>query len=62
MIGIDYNGFEGVELRTLTVQGSQREFYLFDNALKGTKLKLLRRSANLAVLGRVGAIEGGTFM
>ena len=54
IVGIDYNGLEGVGLDTITVLGNIPEFYLFDNALKDTKIREFRRSRNIVLVGKVG--------
>ena len=41
IVGIDYNGFENVEIDTLTIKGNAQTFYLLDKSLHNTHLKTL---------------------
>ena len=46
IVGIDYNGFENLEIDTLTILGSG-DFYLLDKALSNTSIKIIKHSSNL---------------
>ena len=47
IVGIDYNGFENVEIDTLTIKGNEQTFYLLDNSLHNSNLKKLEYSASV---------------
>ena len=46
IVGIDYNGFENLEIDTLTISGSG-DFYLLDKALSNTSIKIIKHSSAL---------------
>ena len=39
IVGLDYNAFEDVKLKSLWITGPPQDFYLLDNCLKGTELQ-----------------------
>ena len=47
IVGIDYNGFEDVEIDTLTIKGNAQTFYLLDKSLHNTHLKTLAYSKDI---------------
>ena len=47
IVGIDYNGFENIEINTLTIKGNNQIFYLLDNSLHNTQLQILEHSASI---------------
>ena len=47
IVGIDYNGFENVEIDTLTIKGNEQTFYLLDNSLHNSKLQTLEHSKDI---------------
>jgi hypothetical protein len=47
IVGIDYNGFENVEIDTLTIKGQSQIFYLLDNSLHNSNLQKLERSSGI---------------
>lgn len=49
IVGIDYNGFENVELDTFTIRGNIDTFYLLDNSLSNTSLKTLKYSKGIVL-------------
>ena len=46
-MGIDYNGFENVEIDTLTIKGQPQTFYFLDKSLHNSNLQKLEHSANV---------------
>ena len=52
--GLDYSAFENFEIDTLTITSSTpTDFHLFNNSLKGTRLKNFVASPNINVIGGV---------
>ena len=49
IVGVDYNGFENVEIDTITIKGNNQTFYLLDNSLHNTQLKTLEHSSNIVL-------------
>lgn len=49
IVGVDYNGFENVEIDTITIKGNNQTFYLLDNSLHNTQLKTLQHSSNIVL-------------
>ena len=49
IVGVDYNGFENVEIDTITIKGNKQTFYLLDNSLHNTQLKTLEHSSNIVL-------------
>ena len=47
IMGIDYNGFENVEIDTLTIKGQPQTFYFLDKSLHNSNLQKLEHSANV---------------
>ena len=47
IVGIDYNGFENVEIDTLTIKGQPQIFYLLDNSLHNSNLQKLEHSSGV---------------
>ena len=47
IVGIDYNGFENVEIDTLTIKGQPQTFYLLDNSLHNSNLQKLEHSSGI---------------
>jgi len=46
-MGIDYNGFENVEIDTLTIKGQPQTFYFLDKSLHNSNLQKLEHSASV---------------
>ena len=44
IIGLDYNAFEDFELNELSIIGDSQTFYMLDNSLSDTNLKILKYS------------------
>ena len=58
IVGIDYNGFEDVEIDTLTIKGNEQTFYILDNSLHNSNLQTLEHSANIVLDISENAING----
>ena len=58
IVGIDYNGFEDVEIDTLTIKGNEQTFYILDNSLHNSNLQTLEHSANIILDISENAING----
>ena len=49
VVGIDYNGFEGFEIDTLTIMGEESAFYILDKSLYDTRLQTLKYSQGITI-------------
>lgn len=47
VVGIDYNGFESLEIDTLTINGENQTFYVLDKGLSDTQLQTLKHTAGI---------------